>query len=224
MRTSRQSPGTPWRTVVGIVGDVRHTALSETVWPQLYLPQSQFTDSYLVLALRTSLDDPAELAPAVRRILREMDPAVTMYDVARLDALVAATSGRKTFVAGLLGAFSVISLVLAAVGLYGVVSYAVARQSREVGVRLALGARSGHILRMVFGTAALTIFAGLTLGLLLSLPLGTWLETELYGVQPIDPLTLAAALSTLLLVAAAAHFVPVRRALRVDPAIVLRDE
>jgi putative ABC transport system permease protein len=218
------SPGTPWRTVVGIVGDVRHTELSETAWPQLYLPQSQFTDSFLVLTLRTATEDPAELAPAVRRILKEMDPAVPMYDVARLDALVAATSKRKTFVAGLLGTFSVVSLMLAAVGLYGVVSYAVAGRTREVGLRMALGAGPGRILRMVFGTAAVPFAAGLTGGLLLSLPLGFWLRSELYEVEPIDPVTLAVAMSTILLVAGIAHLVPIRRALRIDPTVALRDE
>jgi ABC-type antimicrobial peptide transport system permease subunit len=147
-----------------------------------------------------------------------------MYDVARLDALVAATSKRKTFVAGLLGTFSVVSLVLAAVGLYGVVSYAVAGRTREVGLRMALGAGPGRILRMVFGTAAVPFAAGLTGGLLLSLPLGFWLRSELYEVEPIDPVTLAVAMSTILLVAGIAHLVPIRRALRIDPTVALRDE
>ena len=218
------SPGTPWRTVVGIVGDVRHVQLSEITSPQMYLPQSQFTDSFLVLAIRTSLSDPARLTAEVRGALRELDPSVPMYDVATLDALVGKSSARARFVSTLLRGFSGVSLLLAAVGLYGVVSFAVARRTREVGVRVALGARPAHILRMVFGAGATTVGIGILAGLALALPMARLIEAELFAVRPFDLPTLVSAVTALLLVAGVAHLVPMRRALGVDPTIALREE
>jgi putative ABC transport system permease protein len=218
------SPGTPWRTIVGIVGDVRHAQLSETISPQMYLPQSQFTDSFLVLAVRTSLSDPTRLTPDVRSALRDLDPSVPMYKVASLETLLAASSARARFVSTLLRGFSAVSLLLAAVGLYGVVAFAVARRTREVGVRVALGARPAHILGMVFGSGAATIAVGVATGVALALPMARLIESELFAVRPFDLPTLAGAVMTLLLIAAVAHLVPMRRALRVDPTIALREE
>ena len=218
------SPGTPWRTIVGIVGDVRHAQLSETTVPQMYLPQSQFTDSFLVLSVRTTLADPTRLTPDVRSVLRELDPSVPMYSVAALDALVARSSARPRFVSMLLGGFSGVSLLLAAVGLYGVVSFTVSRRTREVGVRIALGARPAHILAMVFGSGAATVGIGVLAGLALALPMARLIEAELFAVMPFDLPTLAGAVVALLLVAATAHLVPIRRALKVDPTVALREE
>ena len=216
--------GTPWRTIVGIVGDVRHTDLAEKAYPQMYLPQSQVTDSFIVLAIRTSSANPAALAPAVRSILREADPTVPLYDVATLEDLLAKSVARRRFVMLLLVGFAAVSLLLAAVGLYGVISYTVAQRTREVGVRIALGASRSHIFRLVLGSAAVTLAAGVCVGLVASLIVTRFLEGQLFQVEALDPAAIAGAVGTLALVATAAHLLPIRRALRVDPTIALRQD
>ena len=216
--------GTPWRTIVGIVGDVRHADLAEEAWPQMYLPQSQFTDSYLVLAIRTSTTDPAALAPAVRGILRNADPTVPLYDIATLEELLAKSVARRRFVMLLLVGFAAISLLLAAVGLYGVISCTVAQRTREVGVRIALGANRGHIFRLVLGSAAVTLIAGIGVGLIAALIITRFLQGQLFQVEALDPGAIAGAVVALGVVATVAHLLPIRRALRVDPTIALRQD
>jgi ABC-type antimicrobial peptide transport system permease subunit len=218
------APDAPWRTIVGIVGDVRHTELTEATSPQMYLPQSQFTDSFLVLAARTTSSDPLSLVPAIRSVLRAQDPAVPLYQVAALDDLVDRSMADRRFVMVLLAGFAGVALLLAAVGLYGVVSYMVAQRTREVGVRVALGATRTDVLRLVLGSGAWTIVAGLGLGLAASAVTTRFLEGQLYGVRPLDATTVAGAVGLLALVALAAHLVPIRRALAVDPTVALRDE
>jgi len=218
------SPDAPWRTIVGIVGDVRHVEVTEQPRPQMYLPQSQFTDSFLVLTARVSTDDPPALVPGVRQALREMDPAVPLYDVATLDALLARSTASRRFVMWLLAGFAGVSLLLAAIGLYGVIAYTVASRTREVGVRIALGATKAHVFRLVLGSGVGTVTIGLLGGLAASALLTRFLEGQLFGVRPLDPAALAGAVGVLGLVAAAAHVFPIRRALRVDPTIALRDE
>jgi len=216
--------GTMWRTIVGVVGDVRHTDLAEAVWPQMYLPQSQMTDSYLVLAIRTSTSDPAALAPAVRSILKDADPTVPLYDVATLDQLLAKSVARRRFVMMLLVGFAAVSLLLAAVGLYGVISYTVAQRTREVGVRIALGAGRGDIFRLVLGSGAITLITGVAAGLGAALLVMRFVQGQLFQVEALDPSAIGAAVMILGVVATAAHLLPIRRALRIDPTIALRQD
>ena len=216
--------GTPWRTIVGVVGDVRHTDLAENVWPQMYLPQSQMTDSFLVLAIRTSTSDPASLASSVRSILKEADPTVPLYDVATMDDLLKKSVARRRFVMLLLVGFAALSLLLAGVGLYGVISYTVAQRTREVGLRIALGAGRGDILRLVLGSGAITVIAGVAAGLGASLLVMRFIQGQLFEVEPLDPAAIGGAVMILGLVATAAHLLPVRRALRVDPTTALRQD
>jgi predicted permease len=216
--------GTPWRTIVGVVGDVRHTDLAEKVWPQMYLPQSQVTDSYVTLAIRTSTSDPAALAPSVRSILKEADPTVPLYDVATLDALLEKSVARRRFVMLLLVGFAAVSLLLAAVGLYGVISYTVAQRTREVGLRIALGAGRSHIFRLVLGSGAMTVIAGVAAGLGASIVVMQFVRGQLFEVEPLDPMAIGTAVVILGIVATAAHLLPIRRALRVDPTIALRQD
>jgi putative ABC transport system permease protein len=218
------APDAPWRTIVGIVGDVSHVEVTEQPRPQMYLPQSQFTDSFLVLTARVSTDDPAALVPGIRHALREMDPAVALHTVATLDSLLAQSTASRRFVMWLLAGFALVSLLLAAIGLYGVIAYTVASRTREVGVRIALGATKAHVFRLVLGSGAGTVTIGLFGGLVAAMLLTRFLEGQLYGVAPLDPVALAGAVGVLGLVAAAAHIVPIRRALRVDPTIALRDD
>lgn len=214
----------PWRTVVGIVSDVRHADLTETVWPQMYLPQSQFTDSFLVLTVKTSTRMPSGLVSAIRALLREQDPSVPLYKVATLDDLVGRSVAQRRFVMLLLVGFAGVSLLLAALGLYGVVSYTVATRSHEVGVRVALGATRGDVFRLVLRSGVGTVATGLALGLVAAALTTRLLGGQLYRVEALDPGAMAGALAVLGLVAMAAHLLPIRRALRVDPTVVLREE
>jgi putative ABC transport system permease protein len=216
-------PGTPWRTVVGVAGDVRHQDLTEAPRPQMYLPQAQLTDSFLVLTLRADAR-PDALAGAVRAFVRELDPAVPVYDVARLDDLVAKSFADRRFVMRLLSAFAALALVLAAVGLYGVIAYVVSQRTREVGIRLALGATRSHIVRLVFGAGVRSIAVGVLFGLAGALLVSRALGFLLFGVGPADPVSLAAAAAVLAAVTAAAHLVPLANALGVDPAAALRTD
>jgi putative ABC transport system permease protein len=214
----------PWRTVVGVAGDVRHADLAATPTLQMYLPQAQVTDSFLVLAVRSATADAGALPSQVRGVIRSLDPAVPIYDVATMAALVGRAVAERRFVMQLLGAFAALALLLAGVGLYGVVSYAVAQRTRELGLRVALGARPADILRLVLGSGAGTIAAGLAAGLTGAFVTSRFLEAQLFEVRAGDPWTLGAAMLALAAVAAVAHILPARRALRVDPVIALRQE
>jgi putative ABC transport system permease protein len=214
----------PFRSVVGIVGDVHHYQLGESALPQMYLPQSQITDSFLVLAVRTDPSSVAALPRVIRSVVRSMDPAVPVYDVSPLSDLVRRSYAAREFVLVLLSGFAIVALLLAAVGLYGVISYTVSQRTREVGLRVALGARPSDIRRMVFGEGVPVVAVGLTAGLAFALVLTRYLESLLYGVRAADPVAHALAVLVLALVAAGAHVGPVRRALRVDPAVALRHD
>jgi putative ABC transport system permease protein len=213
----------PWRTIVGVVGDVRHFGLDEPPTMQAYLPQAQFADSFLTLAVRSTLP-PEMLFPPVRGVIRELDATVPVFAVATLGDVVADTLAERRFAMRLLGAFAGLALVLAAVGLYGVVSYTVAQRTREVGVRMALGATPGDVLRLILTSGIGTIAAGLVFGLAATLVLVRFLTSLLFGVDGRDPATLAAAAAILAFVALAAHLIPARRALRIDPSVALRQE
>jgi putative ABC transport system permease protein len=213
----------PWRTVIGIAGDVRHTGLDTPATMQMYLPQSQVTDSYVVLVVRTDAA-PEGLASAARAIIREIDPAVPVYDVAVLQDLVARSVAPRQFVSRLLGGFAGLAVLLAAVGLYGVVSYTVAQRRRELALRVALGADRAEILRLIAGVGVRTVAAGVAVGLVGSILLVRLMGTLLFEVEAGDPQTLMAATAVLVAVASAAHWVPARRALQVDPAVALRQD
>jgi putative ABC transport system permease protein len=224
VRIGSATASTPWRTIVGIVGDVRHADLAETVWPQMYLPQSQMTDSFVVVTLRTSTGDPMALAPAVRSILRAQDPSVPLYEVATLESLLAKSVEQRRFVMVLLVGFAALSLLLAAVGLYGVVAYTVASRTREVGLRVALGATRNDIFRLVLGSGAATVAVGVGVGLVAAAAVTRFLEGQLFEVEPLDPAAMVMAVASLTLVAGLAHLTPIRRALRVDPTVALRQD
>lgn len=213
----------PWRTIVGIVGDVRHFSLDEAPTLQMYVPQSQVTDSFLVLTVRTP-SEPQALMPAVRGVLRELDPGVPVYDVATLGEVVDRSVAQRRFVMQLLGAFAVLALLLATIGLYGVVSYMVAQRTREVGLRVALGAAPGDIFRLILGSGMQTVAVGMAVGLAATLVTARFLGALLFGVEPHDPVTLGTASGILTLVAVLAHLVPAVRALGIDPSIALRME
>ena len=213
----------PWRTIVGVVGDVRHADLAEDTRLQMYMPQTQFTDSFLVLTVRAALP-PDRIADAIRSSVRTLDPKVPVYQVAPLETLVQQSFADRLFVLQVLGTFAIAGVVLAAIGLYGVIAYTVAQRTRELALRLALGADRGDVLRVVFSAGARSVTLGLILGTVGALATTRMLDSLLFGVSPIDPLSLVAGMAVLVAVAALAHAVPAMRALRVNPAVALRSE
>ena len=213
----------PWRTVVGVVGDVRHVSLDSPRTSQVYVPHAQFAASGMTLVLRAA-GDPGSLAAPVRAAIRSVDPSQLVTSVETMDRVIETGTATRRFFRNLLIAFAAMALLLAAVGIFGVVAGHVGRRTREIGIRLALGARRGAILRLVAGETIRLAVAGLALGLPAGLLLGTWLRSQLFAVQAGDAGVLLAGAATILAVVAVAAFLPARRAARMDPAAALRPE
>jgi putative ABC transport system permease protein len=209
--------------IIGVVGDVKHQGLEEEPKPTVYWPPPELTYSTMTLVVRAQ-GDPAALAAAARREIQSIDPEQPVADVRTMRQLLAESVGRARFSAWLLGLFAVVALVLAGVGLYGVVSYAVAQRTHEIGLRVALGAQRRDILRLVLGDGMLLVAAGLCAGLLGALALTRLMSSLLYGVSATDPLTYAGIALLLAAVALLACLVPARRATKVDPMVALRYE
>ncbi len=213
--------GSP-RRVIGVVSDVRHNTVREESTPTLYLPYSQMSWSgTLSLVVRSEARGEAVLS-AVREAVREFDPALPVYGVKPMSQVLADSLGRERFATFIMALFSAVALLLAAIGIYGVISYTVSRRTRETGIRMALGAEQRDILRLVVGQGLRPVLLGATLGLVAALVLGRTLAGLLYGIRATDPLTLLAVAAVLLAVALLAIVVPARRAARVDPAVALR--
>jgi len=213
----------PWKTVVGVVGDVLHKGLDAPHTIQVYLPNTQFTDSMVILAVRT-YNDPTSLAAAVRSEISTLDPQVPVSEVATMDEVVSASVANQRFGAVLFLLFGAIALVLTAVGIYGVISYGVAQRTHEIGIRLALGADKRKVLSLIVSEAMKPALLGAALGLCAAFGLTRLLTRLLYNVKPTDPLVFAAVLLLLIGVALLASYLPARRATRVDPVIALRYE
>jgi putative ABC transport system permease protein len=214
----------PWRTVVGIVPETRYRELV-TPRPTLYLPYTQFGGPWVPvnLVLRTYIN-PAAVIPAVRSALREIDPELVVTDARSMHEHLAAPLARPRFSAVLLGMLAAIAVLLAAVGIYGVMAAFVRQRTHEIGVRLALGARTGDIRGMILRQGMLLLFLGTAIGIVAALAGTRVLAAILFEISPTDPATLAAAAGALILVGVAAFYLPVRRATRVDPMVALRAE
>jgi hypothetical protein len=219
-------------TLVGVVGDVRHVARTAEPKPAWYLPHAQFARStgFAVRGLTVVLEVPAgeraarELLPAARGAVAAFDPRLPVFDAKTLDAVLAASVSQPRLSAALLSFFALASLLLASIGVAGVVAHAVARRRRELGVRMAVGARPRDAIRHVFVGGAAVVGAGLLIGVLGGMLAGQGLRGLLYGVEPLDGPTLAVTLGLLGLVGLLATWLPARRAARVDPSRVLRQE
>jgi putative ABC transport system permease protein len=209
--------------IVGIVGDVRHGQLDQPPGPDAYVSLLQAPLSNVYLFARTA-DNPSASIPAVRQQVADLNPDLPIYDVRTMADRVSNAAARARFVAILLGIFATIAVALAAIGIYGVMSYAVRQQTREIGIRVALGARSQDVVRHEIYRAAVLIFAGTVVGLASALAATQVLETSLYEVKPHDPQTYIVITVLLAGVALLASYVPARRATLVDPAITLRTE
>ena len=214
-----------WRTVIGVVGDVRHEGLDAEARPELYVPfaQAPNNEARTTIVVRTALD-PIVVTTALRKTVSAIDPAVPLDQVETMEELVSASVGQPRFRTALLAVFSILALVIASIGVYGVMNYLVIQRTREFGIRLAVGATEGDVLRLVLGRAAALIVAGLCLGLLGSVVLARLIASLLYGVTPLDSLTFAAVSLLLSAVALFASYIPARRATRIDPTVALRYE
>jgi putative ABC transport system permease protein len=214
----------PWRTVIGVVADGHHADLTAPVTAAVYTPQTQQADSYLVAIIKSAAADPSAVVGPVRAAIRTLDPAVPIYDVATMTSLVDAASEQHVFVMRLLSGFALVAVLLAATGLYGVLAYGISQRTREVGVRVALGARPADVMRLVLSEGALLTAAGLGLGLVGAFVGTRQLGALVYGVSAADLATFAAATGLLATVALASHVIPLRRALHVSPTVALRQE
>jgi putative ABC transport system permease protein len=210
-----------WITVVGVVGNVRNSGLHVEARPQLYLSAAQYPNQAMALAVRTR-KDPLQLVRPLRAAVHGVDADQPVSDVMTMDQMIDQSLAGRRFNLILLGLFAGLALVLAAVGIYGVMAYSVAQRTREIGLRMALGARRRTVLALVVREAGLLTLAGLAAGLILSLLATRLLASLLFGVAATDPLTLAAVASGLALVSLGAAYVPGQRATRVDPMVALR--
>jgi putative ABC transport system permease protein len=212
-----------WREVVGVVPDVKQSALDAAPAAQIYEPFAQRSYGSLNFVLRTA-GAPANLAAQLKQEIYAIDKDQPVTRVTPLDELIAGSLARQRFLTALLGLFSALALLLAAIGIYGVVAYNVGQRTAEFGVRLALGALPGDVLRLVLARCARLIGLGLAAGLALALAAGRLLSAELYQTKSYDPLVFAAIAGLLTLVALLACLLPARRATRVDPMQALRSE
>jgi putative ABC transport system permease protein len=215
--------GPPEAEIVGVAADIRHGGLHWKPDPCLFLPNAQRPHLLAALVVRAS-GDPAALVAAVKEQIRAVDPEQGVSHVQSMEGVVADSIARPRLQTVLLGVFAGVALVLACVGIYGVISYSVAQRTREIGVRLALGAEPRSIVRLVFREGLGLTAAGAAFGLLGAIALTRTMTTLLYGVKPTDPAVFAAVVVLLAAVAAAACYFPARRATRVDPVVVLREE
>ena len=209
--------------IVGIVGDVRHFGLDAPIPPMFYVPLAQAGMDGATVVMRT-VGLPAGAGQSARRLVQGIDRDALVGEPVLLETLAAESLGKRRFYMVLLGAFAALALALAAVGLFGVVSYSVAQRTREIGIRVALGASRREVLSMVMGQGLRLAGLGLAAGLLMALLLNRTLEGLRVGVSTIDPLTLLATAATLLFVALLASYIPARRATKVDPMVALRYE
>jgi hypothetical protein len=216
--------GPPWRSIVGVVGNIRHVANQREMPPQMYLPASQMPNwCCLHTVVRTSVD-PLSLEPEVRQLVSSMDKDVPVTEFRTMAELQALQLAQPRFAMILLGAFALLALVLTVVGLYGVMAYSVARRTREIGVRLALGAQRSAVLGMVLRQAAVLLAIGIGIGAAATLASASVLKSMLYGTAPRDPLVLTGVCFSVALAGLMAAYIPAIRAASIDPTRALRGE
>ena len=223
MRTGPQEDPNPWLTIVGVVGDVRQYGLDQELKTQFYRPQRQMPLRSMSLVVRTAAD-PAGLAAPLRGAVLSVDSDQPVYNVRTMASLLSDASAPRRLSLLLLGAFAATAVLLAGVGIYGVLAYSVTQRTHEIGIRMALGARRGDVLFMIFRQGLRMVLIGAALGVAAAFGLTRLMASLLFGVSPTDPATLAMVSAVLVGVALLACLVPARRASGVDPMIALRCE
>ena len=210
-----------WATVIGVVGRIKQLALDTDSRIALYMPEDQYNGRAMNIVLRSSTD-PASMASAVNHELHELDRELPTYRVVTMDQRIAESLSRRRFTTILLTLFAGLALALAAVGIYGVMAYLVSQGTRELGIRMALGATQPAILRLVIRQGLVLALSGVGVGLIAAVAFGRLVSGLLFGVRPTDPVTFGAIALLLTAVALLASYIPARRAARIDPMISLR--
>ncbi|MHC4696216.1 MAG: ABC transporter permease [Planctomycetota bacterium] len=223
LKYGARDSGAPWLTVVGVVGDVKQRGLTRETRLETYRPYAQRPERRMSFVVRT-VGDPLAATTAGQSAVWDVDPDLAVYRVRSMEDIIFEETGASGVLAGLLAVFAAIALVLASVGLYGVMSYAVSQRTHEIGIRMALGAQSGNVLRLVITRSVLLTLTGIGAGIVLALLLGRALESLMYGVSPTDPSTFVGVAGMLMIVALLASYLPARRAMKVDPMVALRYE
>jgi putative ABC transport system permease protein len=222
LRINPTDPDEPWREIVGVAGDVRYREL-QTSRLDLYVPHAQSTPGLNHFAVRSSME-PAEALAVVRREVALLDPNQAVSRVATMDELAAAQLARPRFNAVLLNWLAGLAMLLAALGIFGVMTYAVAQRTSELGLRIALGARPANIITLVLGQGMKLAALGVFLGLIGAVSVTRWLTSLLYGVSATDPVTFLVIATVPTAVAMLACWIPARRATKVDPMVALKYE
>ena len=222
-RVRTSGGNSPWRSIVGVVADVKNAALDRPAGTELYFPFPQLPRQLSWVVVRAQ-GEPMGLTGAVRDAIRGLDRGLPISNIGSMEDVMATARSRPRFLTLLLTMFSSLSLILAALGIYGVISYAVAQRTNEIGIRMALGARGGDVVRLIGSSGVRLALAGTALGAAGAFALTRFLSGMLFGVSSLDPLTFAAMAGTLIAVTMLACYIPARRASRVDPLIALRYE
>jgi putative ABC transport system permease protein len=216
-----------WFTIVGVVEDTKNAGMDKPAGPELYFQVRQVANNFLggnVNFVVRAANDSASLESSIRNAVRELDPTLPVYNLWSMNEVVSKSMVQPRFLALLLATFSGIALFLAAIGIYGVMAYSVAQRTQEIGVRMALGARPLHVLRLVFGQSLVMLLIGTVIGLAGAFALTKFMRTLLFEITATDPLTYVSVIGLLTVVALLACYIPARRAAKVDPLIALRYE
>jgi putative ABC transport system permease protein len=213
----------PWLSIVGVAGDVRDSALDSAARPCVYVPYSQFPSSSMTLVVRANVD-PMSLVTSIREQVLAIDKDQPVTDIKTMEQYVSDSVSPRRANALLLAVFAGLALVLAVIGIYGVMSYSVSQRVQEIGIRIALGAQRSDVMKLIVGNAIALVIAGVALGLVGAFALTRLMSSLLYGVSATDPLTFIGVSVMLVVVALLASYIPARRATKVDPMIALRCE
>ncbi len=214
---------TPWLHIIGVVGNVKSDSLETQAVPHIYLSDFQ-SPSYSSVVYARTAGDPGKIGDAIRHEVQSVDPDVPVFAVRSMEEVIARSMAERRFALEILGVFAVIALLLASIGIYGVMAYTFSQRTHEIGIRIALGAQRQHILRMALGEGMVLVAFGLAAGLFGALLLTQFLRSMLFGVKPTDPVTFIAIAALLTAVALLACYIPAHRATRVDPLVALREQ